>query len=101
MELAIAAAALLFAAFQTWTLRQTQKDLNEIATEALLASRAQSAEDLSTASILAHQAALERAAPAPKAAARRPVIEDPTPLRDKTKFTGPDGKVLQVLRPLG
>lgn len=89
--------SLLFNFFLLFLVRQSQKDIKEIARESLLASKATSAEDLAGAAIIAHQAAEDRENP-PKPLATglaNPNAPEPPQLR------GHDGRVLQALRPLG
>lgn len=78
-------------------LRGITKDMRQIATEAILASRAQNAEELAHAQVTVHQAQADREAPKP--AEDRPgfanLNADPGP-----QIMGKDGRILQALRPL-
>ena len=95
--IAFAAAALIFAAFQTWALRQASRDIREIATEAILASRSNSAEELMHASAHSHLLKLERE----QGLVQRPAAEKTEQPRDPNKIMLDDGTLLDVLRPFG
>lgn len=82
--------------FLALIVKAMSRDIREVATEALLSSKATSAEDLSVAAATAHQAREDRLHP-PKAAA--PVKPD-TPDPFNRHVTLPNGKVVEVLRPL-
>lgn len=96
IALTLALCALGALTYCVYAFRCAQRDLKEIATEAILASRANSAEELAQASAYAHQMKLEREAG--QAAA---------PPQPAAKSTGPDtvqlqdGTILNVLRPFG
>lgn len=99
MELAciiLAAAAIAALVFSVSVLKDGQRALKEIATEAILSSRAHSAEELALASAHAHQMRADREAgaevmqPAPGA-----------PPNDPDRVMLNDGTILNVLRPFG
>lgn len=100
MELLILSlfASVLCNIFLIFLVRQSQKDMKEIVREALLASKATSAEDLVGASVVAHAAAEDRDNP-PKPGSGTGVANLNPALPPQLK--GVDGRVLQALRPLG
>lgn len=78
-------------------LRGAQRDLREVATEAILASRAHSAEELAQASSHAHWMRVEREQGFAKSAPG-PVDAAPN-VPDKVQLA--DGTILNVMRPFG
>lgn len=79
-----------------YVIRGVHKDMKEIATEAILASRAHSAEELAQASAHAHMMKQERESPSVRpASGAAGVPHDP----DKVQLA--DGTVLNVLKPFG
>lgn len=84
--------------FLVMSLRGALKDMKELAREGLLASTAQSADDLVSASLTAHQAALEREQPIDKKVKQAGVVNiDPK----IPHLVGRDGHQLFPLKPLG
>lgn len=84
--------------FLVASLKGALKDMKELAREGLLASRAESASDLATASLVAHQAALEREQPIDKKVKQAGVVNiDPK----IPHLVGRDGHQLFPLKPLG
>lgn len=85
---AVAIGALLF------IVREANRSLRSIAQDAIIASRAVSAEDFAAAQIGVKQAEADRATPiAPGPAA------EPEPFVTGVRM--PDGRILQALRPMG
>ena len=87
------AASVVLNFFMASLLRTAQKDLREVATEAILSSKATSAEDLAVAQVQVHQAAEDRRNPAPH-------LQETGPVPYERNVTLPDGRVVEVLRPL-
>ena len=77
-------------------LRGAQRDLREVATEAILASRAHSAEELAQASSHAHWMKLEREQGIQRQA---PTHAEPAPEPNTVMLA--DGKVLNIIKPYG
>lgn len=79
-----------------YMLRASMRDIREVATEALLASKAQSAEDFASAQIQVHAATQEReVAPTSKPAAGVVNMDNNIP-----QIRGHDGRILEALRPM-
>jgi len=99
MEAAIAIGVIAAAVigFLCWTVRNMSRDMREVATEAILASRSTSAEDLSQASNFAHWSKLERE----KIKINTKASPKAEPQQDPNKIKLADGTVLDVLRPFG
>lgn len=80
--------------FLVFALKSAMRDMKELAREGLLAARAESAGDLATASLVAHQAAAEREqAPDKKA---KHVSGPAIPV-----LQGRDGRPIFPMRPVG
>lgn len=93
IAIGIIAAAVI--GFLCWTVRNMSRDMREVATEAILASKASSAEDLSQAANFAHWSKLERE----NIKISSKATPKPEPQSDPNKYTLPNGTVLDVLTP--
>lgn len=78
--------------FLVFALKSAMRDMKELAREGLLAARAESAGDLATASLVAHQAAAEREQPAKPVKQSKPEIP---------VLQGRDGRPIFPMRPVG
>lgn len=79
-----------------WSLKSAMSDMKELAREGLLASRAESAGDLATASVVAHQAAVERDEKPNK---KEKNVANMKP--DIPTLIGHDGRPIFPMRPIG
>lgn len=80
--------------YSFYLLRQSQKDIKDIATEAILSSKAVSGQDLAIAQMQVHQAKVEREQ---MPSSQAPFVPEPY----VPHITGPNGEPLEVLRPFG
>lgn len=90
----VIAALIALLAFFCSLLRQAQKDVREIATEAILSSKSNSGIDFAQSQMMIHQAAQDRNQTAPPVAAQEQNMAPWSPY-----IEGPDGQRLEVLRP--
>lgn len=90
----VIAGLLCLLAFCCSMLRQAQKDIKEIATEAILSTKSNSGMDFAQSQMMIHQAAQERNTVTPQAIAQPPQVQPWSPY-----IEGPQGQRLEVLRP--
>lgn len=90
----VIAGLLCLLAFCCSMLRQAQKDIKEIATEAILSTKSNSGIDFAQSQMMIHQAAKDRNAVMP------PVIVPDRQMQPWSPYIeGPEGQRLEVLRP--